>query len=393
MGRQQNFDVIIIGAGPAGLSFARSLKDSGLQIAIVEKLPEEVLADPAEDGRDIALTHKSEQIMRDLGMWEKIPADEIGFIRKARVLNGASAFALQFDNLRSGADYLGRILPNHLIRRAAYASVQPMENVSLLAGAAVTQVQTNTTEGVVTLESGTSLHAPLVVAADSRFSQTRRMMGLSASMLDFGRVVIVCEMHHERSHDDTAYECFQYDQTLAVLPMVGLTSSVVVTLPADRADAVMAMPDTAFSADVERRFGGKLGHMELCSPRHPYPLVAVLAQHFVTRRFALIGDAAVGMHPVTAHGFNLGLASADLLAGEVTDAARNLTDIGALAGLKRYEARHRRTAVPLFHGTNALVKLFTDSSIPGRAVRGAVLRLGELLPPVKKRILQQLTRI
>ncbi len=51
------FDVVVIGAGPAGLGFVRSLAGSGLKVAIIERLSEDVLADPPEDGRDIALTH------------------------------------------------------------------------------------------------------------------------------------------------------------------------------------------------------------------------------------------------------------------------------------------------------------------------------------------------
>jgi len=38
------YDIIIVGAGPAGLSFARSLASTGLRIALIEKQTEEQLA-------------------------------------------------------------------------------------------------------------------------------------------------------------------------------------------------------------------------------------------------------------------------------------------------------------------------------------------------------------
>ena len=155
----------------------------------------------------------------------------------------------------------------------------------------------------------------------------------------------------------------------------------------------MAMEPEVFAADIATRFDNQLGAMKLVTKRHAYPLVGVLAKSFVATRFALIGDAAVGMHPVTAHGYNLGLSGAAMLAGEVRDALANGRDIGDLAGLKRYEAAHRRVVLPLYHGTNALVKLFTDNSVPGKFLRGAALRLGSALPPVKARILRQLTHI
>lgn len=393
MPASSQFDIVIIGAGPAGLSLARTLSGSSLQIAIVEMQGEATLANPPEDGRDIALTHTSEKLMHDLGMWAHIPQDQIGTIRDAKVVNGKSPFALHFDSTGSSADYLGRIVPNHLIRQSAYNVVKDQDNVTLLCDAEVTSVETNSTEGRVGLKDGTSLRAALVVAADSRFSGTRRKMGIPANSLDFGRVVIVCEMEHELSHNDTATECFHLDQTLAILPMYGHKSSVVVTLPSASAEAAMNMEPQAFADDIATRFGEALGKMTLVTKRHPYPLVGVLAKQFVATRFALVGDAAVGMHPVTAHGFNLGLSGAKLLADQIIEADRNLTDIGATAGLKRYEAAHRRVVLPLYHGTNALVKLYTDTSMPARILRDAALRVGSFLPPVKKRILHQLTHI
>lgn len=393
MTTSSKFDIVIIGAGPAGLSLARSLSDSALQIAIVEMHPEATLANPPEDGRDIALTHTSEKLMHDLGMWAHIPQNQIGTIRDAKVVNGKSPFALHFDSTGTEADYLGRIVPNHLIRKSAYTVVKAQTNVTFICDSEVTTVDTNSAEGRVGLKDGTQLRAPLVVAADSRFSSTRRKMGIPAASLDFGRVVIVCEMEHELPHDDTATECFHFDQTLAILPMYGLKSSVVVTLPSADAEAVMNMEPQAFADDISQRFGGSLGKMTLASKRHPYPLVGVLAQQFVAKRFALVGDAAVGMHPVTAHGFNLGLSGAKLLADQILEAEANMIDIGATAGLRRYETAHRRVVLPLYHGTNALVKLYTDTSVPARILRDAALRVGSFLPPVKKRILHQLTHI
>ncbi len=388
-----SFDIVVIGAGPAGLGFARALAGRGLSIALIETQSEAALADPPEDGRDIALTHSSEQLMRDIGMWDHIPADQIGTIRDAKVLNGTSPFALHFAAQGSGAEYLGRLVPNHLIRRAAYEVVREQDGVSLICEAEMVSVETDARRGRVGLRDGRVLEASLVIAADSRFSQARRKMGIAARSVDFGRTVIVCEMAHTLPHDDTAYECFQYDQTLAILPMYGLKGSVVVTRPTARADDLLEMSPEDFAADIARRFEMRLGDMKLVTRRHAYPLVGVLARNFVTTRFALVGDAAVGMHPVTAHGYNLGLSGAHLLAREVISARETGRDIGDIVGLRAYEAAHRRVVLPLYHGTNALVRLFTDDRPPARLLRDVALRLGNSLPPVKSRILRQLTHI
>ncbi|MBL8638501.1 MAG: 5-demethoxyubiquinol-8 5-hydroxylase UbiM, partial [Alphaproteobacteria bacterium] len=386
-----SYDVIIIGGGPAGLSFARALADTDLKICVIEKQSEKILASPPEDGRDIALTHLSLKIMQELGIWSEIPAKEISPIREARVLNGTSSYFLGFDSENTGKEALGYLVPNFLIRRAAYQSVKPWKNIDLMTDISVTETSTDEARGTVTLSNGVTLTAPLIVAADSRFSETRRKMGIPAQMRDFGRVVIVGRMEHDLPHHHIAYECFHYDQTLAILPMNRKQSSIVITLPTDKVAEVMGMDEEEFNTDIEMRFENRLGTMRRIGKLHPYPLVAVYADKFYANRFALMGDAAVGMHPVTAHGFNFGLRGADTLAKEIKNALHLGLDIGANSVLEAYHTEHRRATHPIYLGTNALVWLYTNTHGPAKFLRSALLKVGNILPPVRSLITGQLT--
>ncbi|MEW5704948.1 MAG: 5-demethoxyubiquinol-8 5-hydroxylase UbiM [Pseudomonadota bacterium] len=385
------FDVIIIGAGPAGLSFARSLAGTGLKIAVVEKLPEQVLANPPADGRDIALTHFSVKLLKELGAWQCFSSDSISIIREARVLNGTSSYFLHFDHRATNKEALGYLISNRLIRKALYEALAGFSNVKLLTGVEVVSVATDTTRASVRLSDGQALEASLVVAADSRFSTIRRHMGIGASIRDFGRVAVVCRMAHERPHDDIAYECFHYGLTLAVLPLGENTSSIVITLPTAASESVLNMEQAAFNRDVQIRFANRLGRMKLIGKRYFYPLVAVFADRFVTTRFALIGDAAVGMHPVTAHGFNLGLRSQDTLAKDIRSALAQQIEISTTKMLEHYQTKHRHASLPLYLTTNAIVRLFTDDTVPAKILRGAVLRLGNFARPAKFALMRQLT--
>jgi ubiquinone biosynthesis UbiH/UbiF/VisC/COQ6 family hydroxylase len=229
-----------------------------------------------------------------------------------------------------------------------------------------------------------------VVAADSRFSAARRHAGIGAAMLDFGRSMIVCRMAHERPHRGVATEWFGHGQTIAMLPLRGDASSAVLTLPPAEVERLLALSAEAFGAEVTRRYEGRLGAMRLVGTRHAYPLVAVYAHRFAARRFALLGDAAVGMHPVTAHGFNFGLSGAALLAEEVRAAARRGGDPGAHDGLARYAAAHRRATLPLFLATNAIARLYGDESLPARLARAALIGAGAALPPIRRAIVARL---
>lgn len=388
----QTTDVVVVGAGPTGLCFARSLAGTGLRVTLVEPQARQALAEAAFDGREIALTHASRQILEQLGLWQRLPPAEISDLRDAKVMDGASPFALSFATDRQDSGPLGWLVPNHLIRRAAWDAVKEQPQLELLDGRKVQGVRAVDAGHQVQLDDGRQLHARLVVAADSRFSSTRRLLGIGARMHDFGKSMLVCRMQIERDHRHTAWEWFGYGRTMALLPLNEGQASAVITLPPRQIEALLEMDTEAFGEAITGFFGHRLGRMDPVARPQAYPLVGVYAQQFVTAGAALIGDAAVGMHPVTAHGFNLGLAGQQRLAGLVAAQQARGADIADAGMLARYQRGHRLASRPLYEATNAIATLYTDDRAPVRLLRSAGLRLAQGVGPFRRLIASHLTQ-
>lgn len=386
------FDLAVIGAGPAGLSLARALAGSGLKIALIERQPEAALAAPADDGREIAITHATQRLMRELGLWARLDAQEIGTLRDAKVLDGRDQAGLLFRHTGTGKPQLGWLVSNYAIRRAAYAEVAGLPDVTLCCGMRALGVETGARGAVVTLENGERVSTQLAVAADTRHSQMRRSMGISATKHDFGKIMLVLRMRHEVPHADVAWEWFGYGQTLALLPLHDAhTSSVVVTLAPAQMQALLAHDDTVLAAELGARFQRRLGAMTVAGPRCSYPLIGVYADNFSAARFALIGDAAVGMHPLTAHGFNFGLQGVATLAGEMRAALALGQDYWGAPVLESYARRHRRATRPLYLATQMLASLYTDDHGPAVIARKLALHAAARLKPFRHVVAARLT--
>jgi len=386
-----NYDIVVIGGGPAGLSFACSMAGLSLNVLLVEKSSLKSISKPKPDGREIALTHHSRKILIKLGVWALIDEAKVSPLKEAKVFDGGSDSLLNFDAKKSAIEALGYLVPNHLIRAALFERVSQAENVSILNELMVDGVSTTNTGAEVSLSNGKTIKSKLVVAADSRFSEIRRKMGIPSVMKDFSKVMITTRMSHEKSHDHIALECFNYGHTLALLPLNGNVSSVVLTVPTDKLDEMLDLDEEKFNEMASTGFDGKLGQMKQIGDRHSYPLVGVYAQKFRATRFALIGDAAVGMHPVTAHGFNLGLRGQDLLSMSISRALNNGLDIGADAVLKEFERKQINLSRLMYFGTNGIVSLFTNDDAAIKQLRKLVLKFANRFPPVKALITQHLT--
>ena len=379
-------DIVIIGAGPAGLCLAKALEETNLRITIFDKQTEANLADPAFDGREIALTHSSVQLMLALNILERIDQAQISPLMDARIFNGSSLLSLNINHRDAKQNELGYLIPNNLIRKAAYEAVKSSSAISLRSEVQITSIKTMVDCVQLTLADGAVISTKLLVGADSRYSETRRAAGIATDIHDFGKTMLVCVMEHPVSHDNTAWEWFDYGQTLALLPMNGMQSSVVITLPPDEINHLMTMQENDFNSQVSARFKHRLGQMKLVSTRHAYPLVTVYARRLVASRFALIGDAAVGMHPVTAHGFNFGLKSIASLSANIKAALESGTDIASNKVLLAYERTHRRQTRPLFLATHAIANIYSNDSLPARFLRATTLRLGRRIPSLKRAV-------
>jgi len=399
-----DFDLIIVGAGPAGLCLAKALQGSGLRVCLIEQQTADALQHPTFDGREIALTQHSAEVLKRLGLWAGLGEGQVAPLRDALVLDGAPGpgqARMRISHTLSPKPELGFLVGNHHIRRAAWealwgpAAAEPRP--TLRCDATVTHIHTDAQAAHLQLASGERLSAPLVVAADSRHSSTRRAMGIPADLHDYGRTMLVCNMTHEQPHHETAWEWFDHGQTLALLPMnpcpqTGLPrSSVVLTLPSQELQPLMDLPEAAFNDEMTRRFSAQLGAMHLVSSRHAYPLVGVWARRLAARRFAVVGDAAVGMHPVTAHGFNLGLRSIDTLARLLRQAHQRGQDIAHPTLLQRYQREHQAASRGLYLATHAVATLYTREETPARLLRQAMVGLGERFTPFKRAVAASLT--
>jgi 2-octaprenyl-6-methoxyphenol hydroxylase len=241
----------------------------------------------------------------------------------------------------------------------------------------------------ISLSDGSVLEARLLIACDGVRSSLRDMAGIKTVRWDYDQSGIVTTVEHERPHNGVAEEHFLPSGPFAVLPLKGNRSSLVWTERRADADKLVASDDFLFDEELERRFGHKLGSVRAVGPRRAFPLGLTLARAFVAPRFALAGDAAHGIHPISGQGLNLGYKDVAALAETIVEADRLGLDIGSLNVLERYQAWRRFDTLRMGITTDVLNRLFSNDSTPIRVVRDLGLGLVDRLPALKSYFIDQ----
>ncbi|HHJ16005.1 MAG TPA: 2-octaprenyl-6-methoxyphenyl hydroxylase [Gammaproteobacteria bacterium] len=384
MGRET--DVLIIGGGLVGASLACALGQAGLRVTIVEASPFTVDQQPNYDERSIALAQGSQRIFAGLGLWSALQ-DHVCPIHTIHVSDRGHFGFTRLRREEEGVPALGYVATARTLGKALLERLAELDNVEVLAPAQLVDflVTGDIVQAGLLVDGKTvDYTAKLLVAADGAQSSIREQLGIKTTQRDYGQTAIIANVSTDRPHHNVAYERFTDSGPMALLPMTEQRSALVYTVRTAQADAVMALDDAAFLAQLQERFGYRLGRFLKTGQRYAYPLFLLRAGESMRPRLALIGNAVHTLHPVAGQGFNLGLRDVAAMAEVVMDAQRNGRDIGGSMVLENYaemrKADQRRVA--LF--TDGMVRLFSQPLPPLVWLRDTGMLALDFCPPAKR---------
>ncbi|SKA25964.1 ubiquinone biosynthesis hydroxylase [Consotaella salsifontis] len=384
-------DIVIAGAGYVGLTVAVAIAEAapGLSVRVVDAAPEGVWT---KDERASALSAAAVRMLSRLGVWQEVesesqPITEM-IVTDSRTSDPVRPVFLTFAGDARPGEPFAHMAPNTALIRALRKRAEAL-GVAIDMGTPVSGISLEEPAATVSLADGRTIEARLLVACDGRKSKLREWAGIGTVSWDYGQSGIVATVRHERPHNGLAQEHFLPSGPFAVLPLPDNRASLVWTEPTRAAERLMAADDLIFEAELEQRFGHKLGPLRLEGGRRAYPLNLIIARDFVRPRLALAGDAAHGIHPIAGQGLNLGLKDAAALAETVVEAARLGLDIGALDVLERYQRWRRFDTLSMGATTDVLNRLFSNDNALLRTVRDFGLSLVDRAPPLKSYFIDQ----
>ncbi|MGU3314875.1 UbiH/UbiF/VisC/COQ6 family ubiquinone biosynthesis hydroxylase [Sphingomonas sp. M6A6_1c] len=384
-------DVIILGGGLVGATLALALDAHGLTSIVIDPADPAVMLAPGFDGRASAIASASGRMLDAIGIGAVLAGHGCA-IRHIRVSDGLEPGKLDF-RPDAGDGALGTMYENKRLRTALFEAASAASHVDLRMQTRAVDVVRGPAGVTATLDSGATVTAPLLIAAEGRNSPTREAAGITVARWQYDHAAIVGAFHHEYPHEDIAYEIFYPSGPFALLPLpddeIGHRSAIVWSVNGEDGPAMMKLGDRAFLAEASKRMGGFLGALTAPSPRASYPLGFHHAARVTAERLVLVGDAAHGIHPIAGQGLNLGLRDVATLAEVLVEGKRLGLDLGDPALLDRYQRWRGLDTFMVAAATDTLTRLF---GIPGKTA-SAVRRFGigavDKLPPLKNRFMAE----
>jgi ubiquinone biosynthesis UbiH/UbiF/VisC/COQ6 family hydroxylase len=387
---KSDFDVIIVGAGIVGAALACALRDSGLNLALVEPHP---VAPPTEewDTRIYALSPGSASLLANIGVWETLDQRRICPVFTMDV-RGDQGAKIVLDAYQAGVSQLAWILEGNRIQYGLWQAMKNQANLTLISGAkgenlCWSETSSSSRRAKLSLDDGRKLSADLVVAADGRSSWVRAQAGIEARREDYQQSGVVANFACEHPHRNIARQWFREDGVLAWLPLPDNIISMVWSTDQAHTQALLAATPEQLAEWVAQAGDNSLGKLRTLTSAAAFPLSILRVSPIVAPGLALVGDAAHGVHPLSGQGVNLGLRDVAELARILKQ--RGAAPCGDLALLQHYARARRGDIVTTQSLTDGLHQLFRHQNPVLRHLRNAGMDVAGRVGPLNSWLVQQ----
>lgn len=373
--QQLGCDIVIIGGGPVGTSLALALRDSGLNIFVLEaRRPEESVPDP----RALALSYGSRLLLERIGVWDSIP--HVTGIRTIHISQKHAFGRAVLEAAELGVPEVGYVLPYHALHGALQRALAT-SGARYLTGAAVTQLHSEANGARIAFShdgAEQTLNARLAVVADGGQLLAKDQPPI---VTDYGQSAIIAHVTCAAPLSGTAFERFTAQGPMALLPYQD-GYELVWTAAHEQAQKMLAWHDDAFLAHLHEHFGDRVGAFLSVGTRSCFPLRLKRAPRTTLPHTMLLGNAAQTLHPVAGQGFNMGLRDAWEAAQEILRCEAQ--DLGSDAMLAAYRKSRKLDRNAGIRFTDGLVRLFSNDLSGLRTARAAALSLLDCIPPAKR---------
>jgi 2-octaprenyl-6-methoxyphenol hydroxylase len=384
--QRHQVEVVVGGAGFAGLALAIALRQ-GLGDPFTVTVADPALAHArSKDPRASAIAAAARRLFEAIAVWDAVAENAQPIldmvVTDSKLDDAVRPALLTFGGeVEEGEPFAHMIENRHLVD--ALAEKAKSLGVELRASP-VAGFAADANSIKVQFAGDDTVSARLLVGADGAHSLIRERAGIATHGWNYDQSAIVTTVAHERAHNGRAEEHFLPAGPFAILPLTGRRCSIVWTETSGEAERIVALLDSEFHVELEKRFGLQLGDIEVVGPRRAFPLGLFTARTFIGERLALVGDAAHIIHPIAGQGLNMGLRDVAALAEAIADAARLGLDPGGPEVLERYQRWRRFDTMTMGVATDGLNRLFSNHSDALRLVRDIGLGLVERMPMLKR---------
>jgi len=384
--------VLIVGAGVVGLALALDLGQAGLKVGILEKQHPYYLHNDLDltqyDMRVFAINSNAQQLFDKIGVWKRMQAYRMSPYQAMQVWDAAGFGHIHFDNESIFESDLGYIIEQKVLLKALWQQIQSCDTIKVIAPCELKAV----TFSPYISSLYTSLSAPydrlqaeLIVGADGAASWVRTQAGLKTTGWSYDQTALVATITTEKSHQKTAWQRFDTDGPLALLPLPDEHQvSIVWMSEPSYVEYLNTLDGDAFAEVLTQRFGPTLGKLTLTeNKRLLFPLKMQHAKNYTREGCALVGDAAHVIHPLAGLGINLGLQNVKVLSELIQIQKNKQRSLGNLVYLKQYERKEKSHALMVIAAMEGFKRGFGTDNTLIKCIRNAGLHFVNQRPILK----------
>lgn len=385
---KKNFeDIVIFGSGLSAKIMSLVARNAGLSFKLITD--KNIGSKPSDDTRSLALSVASKKMLKTLGVNIKTEA-----VTKMIVIEGGLGdekikSRLSFDKELVDED-IAYIAEHSVIEKSIDRVLKLDENEIIKEK--VTKIQKEGNFSKIILNNNECLSSKAIIFTEVLDRDLQNIYNVKYNFFEYGQTAISATLRHSKSHKGYAFQFFQKNGPLALLPMSNKRgsnySSLVWTEKTDNISSLISSKKN-LEDSLNNLCSDYLGKISISKGPSSFVLKKLSGVKALSNGALFVGDALRAMHPMAGQAWNQSLRDIAYIADAFAESEKLGLDLFQCPSISLFNKKRKIETEALINSIGFLNSIYRSDTSLAKGLRRNIMKLADNYQPFKLFLLNE----
>ena len=381
------YDIVIFGSGLSAKAMSLVARSAGLSFKVIA---DKSLSNKTNnDTRSLALSASSRKMLHVLGADVKTEP-----VKKMVVIEGGLGdekikSRLTFD--RELVDEDIAFIAEHSVIEKSLDRALKLENSEFITEEVI-EIQNESCHTKITFKNKSFLICGAIIFTEILNPELQKIYNVKYNFLEYGQTAISATLRHSKNHKGYAFQFFQKNGPLALLPMINKRgnnySSLVWTEKTDNISSLLSSKES-LEESLNNLCSDYLGKINISKGPSSFILKKLTDINSISGSAIFVGDALRAMHPMAGQAWNQSLRDIAYIADAIAESQKLGLDLFQCPSISLFDKKRKIETDALINSIGFLNSIYSADTSIAKGLRRNIMKLAENYKPLKLFLLNE----
>tara|TARA_Y100000589_G_scaffold185069_1_gene175331 strand:+ start:3157 stop:4383 length:1227 start_codon:yes stop_codon:yes gene_type:complete len=381
------YDIVIFGNGLTAKTMSLVARNAGLSFKIIadKNFGNKIY----DDTRSLALSAASKKMLHVLGVNIKTEA-----VKKMIVIEGG----LGDEKIKSRLTFDRELVDEDIAFIAEHSVIEKSLDRALdleddeFTKDKVIKIQKEKDHSKIIFKNKKSFMCRAIIFTEILNSEFQKMYNVKYNFFEYGQTAISATLRHSKNHKSYAFQFFQKNGPLALLPMKDRRgnnySSLVWTEKTDNIPSLLSSKK-GLEESLNNLCSDYLGEINISKGPSSFILKKLTGIKSISNRAIFVGNALRAMHPMAGQAWNQSLRDIAYIADAIAESQKLGLDLFQCPSISLFDKKRKIETEALINSIGFLNSIYQANTSIAKGLRRNIMKLADNYKPLKLFLLNE----